>query len=242
MECEFEELEREVQKLEQIEKELNSLDAKDVKDFESDAFKIKSKLKDLDSVDEVETEFSSLKRKIKEKKERERRIREEEERRRKEREREEIKDIIYETGNIIKNAILDATDAEDSLWLSALKILQVDFINFSQEFDAGEILYMDAKARILDLKEQAEVLSKPPFKEEMPEESKPNYYDIFGIKHDATQEQIKALYKKLTLIYHPDRGTHLGVDGEQRFRDIKEAYETLIDPDKRREYDKKIGI
>lgn len=92
------------------------------------------------------------------------------------------------------------------------------------------------------MKEQAGVLSTPPSKAEIPKAPEPNYYDILGIKHDATQEQIKAIYKKLTLIYHPDRGTHLGVDGEQRFRDIKEAYETLIDPDKRKEYDKKIGV
>ncbi|RLF38549.1 MAG: hypothetical protein DRN12_08255, partial [Thermoplasmata archaeon] len=86
------------------------------------------------------------------------------------------------------------------------------------------------------------VLSTPPPKEEIAEKHKPNYYEILGIKQDATQKQIKDIYRKLSLIYHPDKGKGLGVDGEQRFREIKEAYETLIDPDKRREYDKKIGI
>jgi DnaJ-class molecular chaperone len=40
-----------------------------------------------------------------------------------------------------------------------------------------------------------------------------------------TQEQIKNIDRRLSLIYHPDTGKYLGVDGEQRFRKIKEAYD-----------------
>ncbi len=68
------------------------------------------------------------------------------------------------------------------------------------------------------------------------------FYDILGIKPNATSEQIKEIYRKLSLIYHPDTGKELGVDGDQRFREIKEAYEILIDPASRKEYDKKIGV
>lgn len=178
----------------------------------------------------------------------EQRLREEEEmrqieeQRRKEQERNEIKNLIDETKIIIEKAIHDATKANDSLWLSALKLLQFDFLDFAQEFESGDFSYKEDMARLLDLKEQAEVLSTPPPKEEIQEHHKPNYYEILGITRDATPKQIKEIYRKLSLIYHPDKGKDLGVDGEQRFREIKEAYETLVDPSKRREYDEKIGI
>ena len=67
-----------------------------------------------------------------------------------------------------------------------------------------------------------------------------NYYEVLGIRKDATKEQIKGIYKKLSLIYHPDQGQHFDVDGERPFREIKEAYETLIDPNKRAEYDRSL--
>ena len=61
-----------------------------------------------------------------------------------------------------------------------------------------------------------------------------------GIRKDATKEQIRGIYIKLSLIYHPDQGQHFDVDGERPFREIKEAYETLIDPNKRAEYDRSL--
>jgi len=182
-------------------------------------------------------EFISLKNNISEKREQERRQCEEEERRGEEKEWDEIKNLIYQTEKIIKESMLDATNTKDSLWLGALKILWVDFQDFSQKFETRRISYKDAKFRILYLKEQVEVLSTPPEKK-----PKQNYYDILGIKRDASSEQIKSIYRRLSQIYHPDTGSHLGVDGEQPFRKIKEAYETLIDPDKRKEYDKKGGL
>nr|QNO58084.1 chaperone protein DnaJ [Methanosarcinales archaeon ANME-1 ERB7] len=165
-----------------------------------------------------------------------------EEQRRKEQERNEVKNLIDETEIIIETAIHDATKANDSLWLSALKLLQFDFHDFAQEFESSDFSYKADMARLLDLKEQVEVLSTPPPKEEIQEQHKRNYYEILGIKQDATPEQIKVIRDKLSLIYHPDKGRHLGVDGEQRMKEINEAYETLIDPAKRGEYDKKIGI
>jgi hypothetical protein len=120
--------------------------------------------------------------------------------------------------------------------------LHFDFLDFAQEFESVDFSYNEDMARLLDLKEQAEVLSTPPPKEEIQEQHKRNYYEILGIKQDATPEQIKVIRDKLSLIYHPDKGRHLGVDGEQRMKEINEAYETLIDPAKRREYDEKIGI
>lgn len=55
-------------------------------------------------------------------------------------------------------------------------------------------------------------------------------YEILGVKDDATTEQIKAVYHKLSMIYHPDISTsqNLGIAGDSRFKEIKQAYEFLM--------------
>uniref|UniRef100_A0A3Q0S5Z4 DnaJ homolog subfamily B member 9 n=1 Tax=Amphilophus citrinellus TaxID=61819 RepID=A0A3Q0S5Z4_AMPCI len=65
--------------------------------------------------------------------------------------------------------------------------------------------------------------------------AKRDYYDILGVPRDATERQIKKAFHKLALKYHPDRNK--GPDAEAKFREIAEAYETLSDDKKRREYD-----
>ena len=59
---------------------------------------------------------------------------------------------------------------------------------------------------------------------------KKNYYEILGVKEGATLEQIKSVYRKLSMIYHPDMDNSgdLGIAGDERFKEIKEAYEALI--------------
>ena len=61
---------------------------------------------------------------------------------------------------------------------------------------------------------------------------KQNYYDILGLKRDATQDDIKKAFRKLAAKYHPDAG-----GDEAKFKEVSEAYTTLSDPEKRREYD-----
>ena len=61
---------------------------------------------------------------------------------------------------------------------------------------------------------------------------KRNFYDVLGVKRDATQDEIKKAFRKLAVKYHPDNG-----GDEQKFKELSEAYETLSNPDKRREYD-----
>lgn len=62
-----------------------------------------------------------------------------------------------------------------------------------------------------------------------------DYYDIMGIKRDATQDDIKRSYRKLARKYHPDVSKE--PDAEVRFKEIGEAYEVLKDPEKRAAYD-----
>jgi curved DNA-binding protein len=64
-----------------------------------------------------------------------------------------------------------------------------------------------------------------------------DYYQILGIPEEATAEQIKKSYRKLALEHHPDRNPN-DPKSEERFKDITEAYGVLMDPLKRKEYDR----
>jgi curved DNA-binding protein CbpA len=61
-----------------------------------------------------------------------------------------------------------------------------------------------------------------------------NFYAVLGIPRDADDEAIRRAYRILVRRYHPDQG--IGSSAE-KFRQVREAYETLIDPTSRRSYD-----
>src|SRR5215471_18524349 len=66
-----------------------------------------------------------------------------------------------------------------------------------------------------------------------------DYYAILVIPPDATPGEIKRAYRKLAKQYHPDLNNN--PDAAERFRELTEAYDTLIDPDRRRRYDQLHG-
>jgi molecular chaperone DnaJ len=65
---------------------------------------------------------------------------------------------------------------------------------------------------------------------------RPDLYAIMGVPRTATEEDIRAAYRRLALKWHPDRNPG-DQAAESRFREIREAYDTLSDADKRRAYD-----
>ena len=70
--------------------------------------------------------------------------------------------------------------------------------------------------------------------------AKRDFYDILGVPKNATDDDIKKAYRKLAMKHHPDRNQGEGDDAkksEEKFKEAKQAYEMLSDPQKRAAYD-----
>ncbi|MBU0974388.1 DnaJ domain-containing protein [Patescibacteria group bacterium] len=67
--------------------------------------------------------------------------------------------------------------------------------------------------------------------------TKRDYYDILGVKKDATKADIKSAYRKAALKWHPDKNPDNKVEAETKFKEINEAYQVVSDEKKRKTYD-----
>ena len=69
--------------------------------------------------------------------------------------------------------------------------------------------------------------------------AKRDFYEVLGVNRDASEDDIKKAYRKLAMKHHPDRNQ--GEDAkvsEEKFKEVKEAYEILSDASKRAAYDR----
>ena len=71
--------------------------------------------------------------------------------------------------------------------------------------------------------------------------SKRDYYEVLGVSKNATQDELKKAFRKLSLSYHPDRQVGKSdtekKEAEEKFKEVNEAYSVLSDKDKRTQYD-----
>ena len=67
-----------------------------------------------------------------------------------------------------------------------------------------------------------------------------NYYQTLGVRYDATEEEIKTIYKQKAKLYHPDVSTM--PNASEIFKKISNAKDILLDPNKRLQHDYLIGL
>lgn len=67
--------------------------------------------------------------------------------------------------------------------------------------------------------------------------AKRDYYEVLGVSRNATTDEIKQAYRRLAKQYHPDMNPDNRKQAEEKFKELSEAYEVLVDEEKRRLYD-----
>ncbi|KAF2209417.1 hypothetical protein CERZMDRAFT_114077 [Cercospora zeae-maydis SCOH1-5] len=76
---------------------------------------------------------------------------------------------------------------------------------------------------------------------ELKKSKRKDYYKILGVEKDCSDTDIKKAYRKLAVVHHPDKNPD-DPEAENRFKEIQEAHETLIDPQKRQRYDSGVDL
>src|SRR5260370_4543620 len=64
-----------------------------------------------------------------------------------------------------------------------------------------------------------------------------DYYDVLGVQRNVSEEEVKRAYRKLAVKFHPDKNPD-DPHAEEKFKEIGEAYDVLMDDDKRAAYDR----
>ncbi|HET9478088.1 MAG TPA: molecular chaperone DnaJ [Pyrinomonadaceae bacterium] len=67
--------------------------------------------------------------------------------------------------------------------------------------------------------------------------SKRDYYEVLKVSRTATDQEIKSAYRRLAVMYHPDKNPN-DASAEEKFKEAAEAYSVLSDPEQRRRYDR----
>ena len=71
--------------------------------------------------------------------------------------------------------------------------------------------------------------------------SKRDYYEVLGVGRGAAEAEVKKAYRRLAMKHHPDRNPN-NPEAEASFKEAKEAYEVLCDPDKRSAYEESMRV
>src|SRR5947208_6426457 len=66
---------------------------------------------------------------------------------------------------------------------------------------------------------------------------KRDYYEVLGVGRSTSAEEIKRAYRKLAVKFHPDKNPD-DPNAEEKFKELGEAYDVLMDPEKRAAYDR----
>jgi len=67
--------------------------------------------------------------------------------------------------------------------------------------------------------------------------TKRDYYEVLGVAKKASKDEIKQAYRKLAMKHHPDMNKDNSKVAEEKFKELSEAYEVLMDDEKRARYD-----
>src|SRR2546429_9935543 len=67
--------------------------------------------------------------------------------------------------------------------------------------------------------------------------TKRDYYEVLGVERSTSSEDIKRSYRKLAVKFHPDKNPN-DSEAEEKFKELGEAYDVLMDADKRAAYDR----
>lgn len=67
--------------------------------------------------------------------------------------------------------------------------------------------------------------------------NKRDYYEVLGVERNASEEEVKRAYRKLAVKFHPDKNPD-DAQAEEKFKELGEAYDVIMDPQKRAAYDR----